>query len=171
MNLDSALVNILPALRRYALFLSGNTHEADDLVNDCAVRVLTSKASFDQSRSIRPWAFKILRNLFLDTQKSGHRRAHFPIDDIASFADESTAQKLNDSIELKETLSAIMSLPPASRDILVLVAVEGFSYNEAAECLNLPLGTVMSRLSRARKQLVELLSESTNSTNQSGRIQ
>ena len=168
MNLDTALVEILPALRRYALFLSGNTHEADDLVNDCALRVLTAKASFDRSRSIRPWAFQILRNLYLDLRRKGKGHVHFPIEEVASVADEATSQKITDTIELKQTLSAILTLPSVSREVLILVAVEGFSYKEAAECLDLPLGTVMSRLARARKQLAELLDDANNGTNPSG---
>ena len=157
MNLETALVEILPALRRYALFLSGNTHEADDLVNDCAVRVLTARASFDQSRSIRPWAFQILRNLFLDLRRKGRGQTHFPIEEVVSIVDETTSRKINDTIELKQTLSAILTMPTASREILILVAIDGFSYKEAAECLDLPLGTVMSRLFHARQKLKQAL--------------
>lgn len=170
MNWDAALIEILPAMRRYALFLSRNAHEADDIVNDCVVKVLSSKASFDQSRALRPWVFQIMRNIFLDSRKSASSSNHFPIDDVVALADETAHLSQTASIEVRETLTALMKLPEDSKDVLILVAIEGFSYKEAAVCLGVPIGTVMSRISRARKQLVETLGHPPANLRQSGRM-
>lgn len=157
MNWDNELKSIMPALRRYAFFLTRNAAEADDLVNDTIVRILSAKSTFDQNRMVRPWALRILRNLFVDSRRKHSAQENFPSGDIAELADLASARKPLERLELRDALDAIDQLQEPFREVLLLVSIEECSYAETARCLDIPIGTVMSRLARARRKLNEIL--------------
>lgn len=153
--MDSAIGDLilkrLPHWRAYARSLTRNRAAAEDLVQDTAVRVLTKSKQFDGS-NFASWSNMILRNRFID----GCRRARFQsgsIDDVpgTAIAQEATQDF---TVELDEILRAIQDLPPKFRKILVLSCVNGLSYEHTARRLKIPLGTVRSRLSRARFELL-----------------
>lgn len=154
----------LDTLYRGALRLTRDAHQARDLVQETYVRALRYKHSFQAGTNMRAWLFAIMRNLFWDRFK-GSRPDTVSLDDVGDFA---LYDKLKDASDLPEgsvldkiaateVVSAIEKLPPLHREVVMLVDVEGFAYKEASEALGIPIGTVMSRLHRARRQLQKSL--------------
>jgi RNA polymerase sigma-70 factor (ECF subfamily) len=141
----------LPQWRAYARSLTRNRAAADDLVQDTIVRVLTSIEHFDGS-NFASWSNAILRNRFIDDC----RRARFQNGSVDNLPVAATAQPATQAfaVELEETMRALHKLPPKHRKILVLIAVNELSYVRAARRLKIPLGTVRSRLARARATLL-----------------
>ncbi len=148
------LIEMLPRLRRYARMLTGDRARADDLVQDALERALERESSFRSGGNLRPWLFSLMRNLFVDGI-----RAREAIDWSADSEalPEMAAPHQADPAELRDIHTALEKLPADQREVLLLVAVEGLRYREAAEVLALPVGTVMSRLARARGKMQELL--------------
>jgi RNA polymerase sigma-70 factor (ECF subfamily) len=148
------LLAILPTLRRFGLSLTGNLADADDLLQSTVERVLARGLPGDAE--LQPWCFKVCRNLWIDelrTRKVRSKAASDPAlgaDDI--FPGE---EQVIGEISLREVQLAMADMSEEQRSVLELVAVEGFSYKEAAEVLDVPIGTVMSRLARARTALLE----------------
>lgn len=152
-----ALAPLVPALRRYARGLLRDRNAADDLVQECLERALDR---WDQRRNVRdprPWLFSILHNLAISQLRQQRRRGlHVAIEDAGPLSSgRSLGQE--QSVQHAELLRALARLTDEHRTVLLLVAVEDLSYAEAAEVLGVPLGTVMSRLSRAREALGRLL--------------
>ena len=149
---DNELIEQLPNLRRFAISLARDGDKAEDLVQDCMIRALSNRSSFQTGTNLRSWLFKILHNLFID----GHRRrvnrptATNGPEEIERAAVE--APQDNDVL-LTEVKSAVAALPDAQRAILLRVAMAGHSYQDVARAAGLPVGTVKSRLSRARETL------------------
>jgi RNA polymerase sigma-70 factor (ECF subfamily) len=143
---------LIPALRRYARALMRNRATADDLVQDCLERAVSC---WHQRRDgdVRAWLFAILHNLAVDQfRKSAARGRHVAIDETSeSEFGEAAAQEHR--LIYKDVLNKLAKLPEEQRAVLLLVAVEDLSYADAANVLNVPVGTVMSRLSRARERL------------------
>lgn len=152
------LISLLPNLRRYALSLARRSDVADDLVQITVERALANHASYDPANRLEPWLFRILRNAFIDmtrrTKTAGTQLDVFEMPEIVSTDGEAVVEA---RLMLQATTEAMETLPPEQRDILHLVCIEELSYTEAAEVLNVPKGTVMSRLSRARLALAEKL--------------
>jgi RNA polymerase sigma factor (sigma-70 family) len=143
---------LIPALRRYARALVRNRATADDLVQDCLERAVRR---WHQHRDgeVRPWLFAILHNLAVDRfRKVAVRGRHVAID-AASEDDFGTAATQEHRLMYQDVLNKLARLPEEQRAVLLLVAVEDLSYADAAKALNIPVGTVMSRLSRARERL------------------
>jgi RNA polymerase sigma-70 factor (ECF subfamily) len=147
---DARLERQIPALRRFAYALTRDPHEADDLVQDCLERALSRWFLRRDDGDLRVWLFTILRNLHLDRLRAARRRPEAPLESAPerAFAGDQEA-----TLDLRDMLAALDKLPEESRSLLLLVGVEDFSYEDAARALGLPVGTVMSRLSRARKAL------------------
>ena len=142
------LEDLIPALRRYARGLAGSASAADDLVQDCLLLALDRERQFRGER-LKPWVFAILSNV----GRSAHRsRRRAPV--IAEFDAPDAG---SDPAVRVTVLAALSALPDEQRQPLLLTAVEGFTYRETAEILGVPIGTVMSRLSRARDALAERL--------------
>lgn len=143
---------LIPALRRYARALVRNRAAADDLVQDCLERAV-SRWHQRRDGSVRAWLFAILHNLAVTQFRQAIARGrHMPIDD----ADEQelvSAAAQEQRLIYRDVLSKLAKLPDEQRAVLLLVAVEDLSYADAAKVLNVPVGTVMSRLSRARERL------------------
>lgn len=145
------LQRLIPALRRYARGLAGDRHTADDLVQDCLVLALDRERQF-RGEKLAPWVFAILSNVGRSRHRT--RRRAPPMAPLGEVADGGTDPAMRRMI-----LSALEELPEEQRKALLLSAVEGFSYQETAEILGVPIGTVMSRLWRARTSLAERLGE------------
>ena len=141
----------VPALRRYARALTRNADLADDLVQDCLERAIARRGLFRPSGPVRAWLFTILLNLYRNGLRASHRRGEQI--DIDSIPDLSTPAPQPGHIALAEMARAIETLPAEQKEALLLIALEGLPYAEAASILNVPLGTLMSRLGRARAAL------------------
>ncbi len=139
----------IPALRRYAFGLVREHDAADDLVQDCLERALSRWYLRRGEGDLRAWLFTILRNLYINAYRARRRRGPSGQLDEASF--EGTAD-LAAGIEARDALAALALLPEDQKSLLLLIGVEGLSYGEAAKVLGIPIGTVMSRLARARQR-------------------
>jgi RNA polymerase sigma-70 factor (ECF subfamily) len=145
---------LIPAMRRYARSLLRDRSAADDLVQDCLERAINHWGQRKDANA-RSWIFTILHNLAMTRLRSASTRPrHIDIDDTNddSFA-QAPAQE--DGMRYRELLAALERLPEEQKTVLLLATVEGLSYAETASLLSIPLGTVMSRLSRARERLLK----------------
>ena len=145
----------IPRLRRYALSLTGNAEEADDLVQDCLERAIRKKHLWHQHGSIRAWLFKILYRIFLNqaAQRNARNRS-VQIDETVTALSEPARQEMQ--LVCKDIAAAMQRLPVEQRAAIALTAVEGFPYDEAAGVLGVPVGTLRSRLFRGREMLRDL---------------
>jgi len=155
-DIVSAIEPLIPALRRYARALLRDRSIADDLVHDCLERAI---ARWDQRRNgeVRAWLFAILHNLAMNRLRQTARRGpHLGLDAVD---DGALVQRPvhDDPLRHRDLLRALAELPDDQRSVLLLVTVEDLSYAEAARVLDVPIGTVMSRLSRARDRLQRLM--------------
>lgn len=141
----------VPALRRYARALTRDLDRADDLVQDCLERALARRGLFRPKGPIRAWLFTILLNVHRNNLRSARRRGE--VVDIETIAEPSQPAPQPAYVALAELARAIGALPLDQKEALLLVTLEGLSYAEAASILNIPLGTLMSRLGRARATL------------------
>ncbi|WP_077034788.1 RNA polymerase sigma factor [Pelomonas sp. KK5] len=144
------LLNWVPRLRRYARALAGNPSDADDLVQDTLERAWTRAALWPGVLDMRAWLFGIMHNLHVD----GLRRARPGMQELAE--DEPAAPAV-DRLVLRDLAAALELLPAEQKEVLLMVALEDMSYAEVAQALGIPVGTVMSRLSRGRERLRSLM--------------
>lgn len=150
-DIREGLLELLPALRRFCAALTGSRPDADDLLQSTVERLLSS--SMPEGADLKRWAFRVARNLFIDEHRKRIVRSADPYEDTHPGRDgEASAAN---ALTLGKVREAIAALPAEQRMVVGLVAVEGFSYKEAAETLEIPIGTVMSRLARARKTLTD----------------
>jgi RNA polymerase sigma-70 factor, ECF subfamily len=148
---------LIPALRRYARALLRDGSAADDLVQDCLERVIGRWHQRRADGNARAWVFTILHNLALNQLKQAARRgAHLAIED-AGEAELASPASQEDRLRHRDLLRGLQRLTEDQRCVLLLVSVEGLSYAEVAHVLDIPLGTVMSRLSRARESLSQAM--------------
>ena len=154
MGVEQTLSHI-PALRRYARLLTGDATRADDLVQDTLERACVKWQLWQPGSVLRSWLLSLMHNLHVNHLRDWrHDDGHVTLDDAPEAAHEPLAQ-VAENMDMQRALAA---LPPAMREILLLVTVEEYTYAEAAEILGVPVGTVMSRLHRARERLRELMS-------------
>jgi RNA polymerase sigma-70 factor (ECF subfamily) len=144
------------ALRRYALALTGSRYEAEDLVQETLARALSGAAGFRRGGNLRGWLFSIMHNAFISSVRR-RRAAEQELDDNLPELRQSPSQL--DRLEIRDVLAALSRLPEAQRAALVLIALEDFTYAEAARVLEIPIGTLMSRLARGREALRRAMSE------------
>ncbi|ADP71724.1 RNA polymerase, sigma-24 subunit, ECF subfamily [Rhodomicrobium vannielii ATCC 17100] len=153
-SLRQELVKWIPNLRAFALSLTQSSQHSDDLVQDTLVKALSNLDKFQEGTNLRAWLFTILRNSFYNDirYKKYHQTA--PLDDVdpSNLETRATQEKY---IEFKDVLRGLSGLVPEQREAIILIAAEGLSYEEAAAVCNCPVGTVKSRLSRARQRLEE----------------
>jgi RNA polymerase sigma factor (sigma-70 family) len=150
-----ALVDHIPSLRRYARALTGDRWAADDLVQDTLERACDKWRLWRSGTDLRAWLFTLMHNLFASQMRRAAPRATVDIDEMAHELRGADPQH-DQSIDLQRCL---LLLPPDQRAVLLLVALEDLSYAQVAGVLAIPVGTVMSRLSRARFRLHELMEE------------
>lgn len=142
----------VPALRRYARALTRDTDRADDLVQDCLERAIRKQALWQPTGSLKSWLFRILLNLYRNELRTNRRRGeHVAVDTL--LVEPSIAPAQPGRIALAEMSRAIDLLNVEQKEALLLVVLDGMSYAEAAEALSIPIGTLMSRLGRARAAL------------------
>jgi RNA polymerase sigma-70 factor (ECF subfamily) len=153
-----AMLEALPRLRRFARSLTGNRHDADDLLHDTLERVLDR--GVPEQVEVGRWMFKVCKNLWIDELRAHSVRVKAAAaPELAEEPAVSGESVAFGELELREVDRALASLPEEQRLVLALVAVEGLTYREAAEVIDVPLGTIMSRLARARAALVARLKE------------
>lgn len=155
-GLTQEIMSHVAGLRRYALVLVADPHEADDLVQECLSRVLAQMRSWRPVRDLRAYLFATMHNVFVDTTRKRRTRAdHVPIDDVMA----TLALPANQTrrLEVRDLLQALAVLPEQQREVVLLVGLEGMSYLEAARILDVPIGTIMSRLSRGREALRQFM--------------
>lgn len=149
----------IPALRRFAYGLTGDRDEGDDLVQDALERALSRWHLFIPGRRLNPWLFKILYNLFVSGRRSARwRTPHVAIELASGLPLVAPGQEA--AADAGKMLRLLDQLPEDQRMTVLLVAVEGFTYEETAHISGVPVGTVMSRLHRGRQQLRVLAGES-----------
>ena len=153
--MDQLLEAEIPALRRYALSLCREPSEADDLVQDCLEKAISRWSSRRQEASLRAWLLTIMRNLFISGRRQRARRGwHGSLDEAEHAGVEATQEG---GLQMRDIAAALAALPREQREVILLVTVEDLSYDETAQVLGVPIGTVMSRLSRARERLRRLV--------------
>ena len=155
MNKAAAIAAEIPRLRRYARALLRDAMEADDLVQDCLVRALANKSRWREGASPRKWLFTILHNLHVDEARRQKRQPRQV--DLYSAETDRHLSSGHDVSGLLDIDDAIARLPGEQSEALLLVALEGLSYAETADVLGVPIGTVMSRIARARERLRQAL--------------
>ena len=160
-EIKAGIAALVPRLRRFAAVLSGSRDEGDDIVQTACVRALSRLDQFTPGTRLDSWMFRIVQTTFLDRVRSRKRRNET--------ADPDAIERLSygglgargpeDRLTLARVRAAMAELPEDQRAVMVLVAIEGYAYRDAAEALGIPIGTVMSRLARARARLLPLVQE------------
>ena len=160
MAFEQELLALLPRLRRFARGLTQHPADADDLCQASIERALKSRDQWQAGTRLDSWMYRITRNIWIDNRRAVARRGiHDDIDDgVMQIADDSHA-RMEASMELGDVDRAMARLPAEQREAVVLVLIEGYAYREAAEILEVPVGTLTSRLVRGREALVRELGE------------
>lgn len=157
---QSALVQLLPRLRRFARALTRDMADADDVVQIAVERALKAQDQWQQGTRMASWLFRIVRNAWIDEARSRGRQARVfaPEEDGISVGTDPVPM-LEARIDLGKAQAAMQHLPEEQREAIALVLVEGLTYAEAAKVLDIPMGTLTSRLLRGRAALVRVLTE------------
>jgi RNA polymerase sigma-70 factor (ECF subfamily) len=149
------IVGQLGSLRRYARSLTRDSTDAEDLVHDALVRAYERRGTFRSGGNLRAWLLSIVHNAFVDRMRARRSEAA-RLDQAGYLANDSTPAPQEHSVRLAQVREAFFSLPEEQRSALHLVAIEGLSYSQAADASGVPLGTLMSRIGRARAALREM---------------
>ncbi|QBF33687.1 RNA polymerase sigma factor [Thalassococcus sp. S3] len=152
-GLRQALPALLPRIWRFALALSGNPDTADELVQATCLRAIEKAEQFRTGTNPLPWLLTICRSIWLNQLRAARIRANQSLDASPDLQIADPGADTETNIFARQVFSKVMELPEAQRETVVLVYVEGFSYREAAAILDIPVGTVMSRLASARGKL------------------
>lgn len=152
-SFETEMLALIPMLRRYSRSLSCSDADGEDLLQDCVEKALANRRQW-RGTGLKTWAYTIMTNLYRNRHRAEKRHPSESLDGHESIA---SAETLSDTLENDRLHGALALLSPDMRAVLMLVTVEGYSYQEAAETLAIPLGTVMSRLSRARETLRQQL--------------
>ena len=161
---QAALIDVLPHLRAFARSLTRRREQADDLVNDAVVRALSAAAQFQPGTNFKAWMFTILRNLYYNEGRKN--RATVSLDEAEALM-PSVAPVQQATLEFCDFRRAFWQLGDDHREVLILVGASGLSYEEAAEVCGCAIGTIKSRVSRARAELMHLLSGDNLKSNRS----
>jgi RNA polymerase sigma factor (sigma-70 family) len=154
MNDADDMVVLIPRLRRYARALAGDRGAAEDLVQDTLERAWSKFHLYRRGTDLRAWLFTVMHNVHINQLRSARYTA--PLDD--EMPELAQPARETDTLVLRDLDLAIRRLPVEQREVLLLVALEDMSYEQAAQALEIPIGTVMSRLARAREKLRTMLS-------------
>ncbi|MBP0437597.1 sigma-70 family RNA polymerase sigma factor [Tianweitania sediminis] len=153
------MVDLIPALRAFARTFCSRPDEADDLVQETLVKAIASINQFQPGTKLKSWLFTIMRNTFYTRTRRAKREQPGGADCISSYPSGEATQEW--SLRGAEIERAIAALPEQQREVLILVGVLGVSYEESARICNCAIGTIKSRMNRARQSLLELLGETT----------
>jgi RNA polymerase sigma factor (sigma-70 family) len=159
LRFEEQLLDYLPRLRRFAHALARNGADADDLLQASVERALLRREQWKPGTRLDSWMYRLMRNLWIDNVRAETRRGETFVPPDAG---ESVGTSGNQEavVELGKVGAALRRLPPEQREAVALVVVEGFPYKEAAEILDIPMGTLTSRLVRGREALMARLGES-----------
>lgn len=161
----------IPKLRRYARALLGDPIRADDLVQEALVRGLSRSHLWQPGTDIRAWMFTILHNLHVNNQRQ--RRHHDDYQELSDARPEMATPATQESIlEVRDLARGLQLLPDAQRQVVLLVGLEGMNYKQVAAVLDIPIGTVMSRLHRGREALRRLMTDgpASNASDQDSKV-
>ena len=156
-QLRQQLLETIPKLRGFAMSLCGNSARADDLVQETLTKAWANFSSFQEGTNLRAWLFTILRNEFYSQMRKAVREVEDADGEYAGRLVSAAAQEGH--IELEDLKTALAKLPDAQREAIILVGASGLSYEEAAEICGTAVGTIKSRVSRARTRLLQLMGE------------
>jgi RNA polymerase sigma-70 factor (ECF subfamily) len=154
-ELEAGLTKLLPFLRAFARSLSGNRELAEDLTQEVLAKVWQCRRSFTPGSNLKAWLFTILRNEFYSYQRRAWRQT--PWDAEQAEAIPTAPGEQHWAVELSDTINAMNSLPDAQREALIMIGVGGFSYDDTAALSSCAVGTMKSRVTRARQSLREIL--------------
>lgn len=159
-DFDSGLTQCLPRLRRFAFSLSRNAADADDLTQATIERAIRSRSQWRHGTRLDSWTYKIMRNLWIDTTRARTRKESMeaPAEE-GERVGEDPRSGMEAAIDLQRMMAAMQRLPDEQREVVALILIEGFGYRETAEILDLPIGTVSSRLVRGRTALLAMVGE------------
>lgn len=153
-DVQQALIELVPRLRRFARVLTGNMADADDVVQAALEKAMRSLAQWEPGTRLDRWVFAIARNVWIDDRRLARNRAgHDDIADMPDLAGIDGEADVEARSRARAVQAAVAALPDDQRSLVGLVIIEGYSYREAADLLAIPIGTVMSRLSRAKAAL------------------
>jgi RNA polymerase sigma-70 factor (ECF subfamily) len=151
---NTELIQHIPRLRRYARALAGDAARADDLVQDTLERALVKLDLWRPGSDLRAWLFTLMHNLFVNQIRSSSSHVLCELDEAA---DVPVSGGQGEALAVSDIHAALRKLPSEQREVMLLVSLEQFAYADAARILGVPQGTVMSRLSRARERMRQLL--------------
>lgn len=153
------MIALLPRLRRFAIVLTGSIADGDDLVQDTIERALKRLHLWEKDTRLDSWMFRIARNRFIDGRRSAKREATVMTDapNEAGSASTDGERAVLSHLTLKDLLAALDRLPIEQREAVALVLIDGTSYREASDMLEIPIGTLTSRIARARDSLAMVL--------------
>jgi RNA polymerase sigma factor (sigma-70 family) len=154
--MKAELLELLPALRRYAWSMTHSVNDADDLLQGTVERLL--RKGVPEGVELARWAFTVCRNLWIDEYRSRKTWQTTELDpDLTEAGQVDGERDVQAQMQLKQVMTAMRQLPGEQQMVLNMVSVQGLSYQEVADSLDIPIGTVMSRLARARGKLTEIL--------------
>jgi len=157
---EDQLASLLPRLRRFAHALSRDPADADDLTQSTIERALRSKSQWQPGTRLDSWAYRIMRNLWIDTARARSRKnAREAPEEEGLSVGEDPREAIDAAVDMKRIMATMSRLPDEQREVVALILVEGFGYREVSEMLGLPIGTVSSRLVRGRTALVAMVGE------------
>lgn len=157
---ERELLALLPRLRRFARALAIVPADADDLCQLALERALKAEGQWQRGTRLDSWMYRIMRNCWIDEVRARRRRAEtFVAEEEGAGIGDADHRRIEARVELAKVDRAMAALPPEQREVIALILVEGLAYREAAELLDLPMGTVTSRLVRGRQALMEKLGE------------
>ncbi len=157
------LTSHVKSMRRYAYVLCRDHHDADDLIQESLAKAIAGAHTFEEGRSLRVWLFGILHNTFISSKRQYAQRTRAAAF-LGVMSDEAVVSPEQEHrVEARHTVRMLSRLSPDQQAALNLIALEGMSYDEAAEVLDIPVGTLMSRLARGRERLRRLLEDKPSS--------
>lgn len=153
-----ALIALIPRLRRFARVLTGNIVDADDVVQASLEKAMLNLDQWQPDTRLDRWLFRIARNSWIDDRRRAHNsKRHDDVSEMVDLAGDDGVAVTEANAEARMVRAAVDQLPADQRDVVALVILEEYSYREAADALDLPIGTVMSRLSRAKAALAKAI--------------
>jgi RNA polymerase sigma-70 factor, ECF subfamily len=153
-ELRTRMVELLPRLRRFAVALTGDLDQADDLVQETCMRALSRVEQWQPGTRLDSWMYRIAQNLWLDRMRAKKVRGEqVDVESAEAVAGPDGREVVESRLSLNAVSAAMAHLPDEQRMLIALVCIDGLSYKEAAEITDIPIGTVMSRLARARREL------------------
>ena len=149
------IVELVPRLRRFARSLAGNAADADDLVQDTVERALRNLHQWEDGTKLDSWMFRIAKNVWIDRMRAAKVRSVAPLEAAENASAVDGTRGAEARLTFADTVRALAELPEEQRVVVALVAIDGMSYRDAANVLEVPIGTLTSRLARARIAMAE----------------